>query len=535
MAFDTLILGGTVVDGSGRARYPADVGISGGRIEAIGRLDRAEAARVIDAERLVVAPGFIDIHTHSDVTLLDDPGGESKAHQGVTTEVTGNCSYSPFPAGNAAPGDLQEIMGFTMASETEWDWTTMDEWASRIDENGVGINVAAQLGQSALRIAVGATDDRPATPDEVRAMKRLAEESIEQGAFSITTGLTITPSCYAPTEEIVELCKSVARYDGAFYATHARSGPGLHLKMIEEAAEIGRRADIPVQFSHIGITESYLYGRGHELIAVFERARSEGVDIVFDMYPYTAAGIDLHQVVPVWVREGGVEETMARLAYPSTRDRARRETTEGADGREPPNWDSIVISSVLTERNAGAVGLSIRQISDDTGEDPAETVLRLMHEEGDVVSAVIHNRVEGDVRYFLSQPMGMIGSDGNAISPNGSLASTVPHPRFYGTHPRVLGRYVREQPAVMTLEEAVYKCAGFPAQRLGLKDRGLVREGLAADLVVFDPDTVIDRATFEEPHQYPYGIPYVIVAGTPVVWEGRNTGARPGRVLRRGE
>jgi N-acyl-D-amino-acid deacylase len=290
-----------------------------------------------------------------------------------------------------------------------------------------------------------------------------------------------------------------------------------------------------VQFSHIGITESYLYGKGQELIAVFERARSEGVDMVFDMYPYTAAGIDLHQVVPVWVREGGVEETMARLEDPSTRDRARRETTEGADGREPPDWDSIVISSVLTDRNAGAVGLSIRQISDDTGEDPAETALRLIHEERDIVSAVIHNRREGDVRYFLSQPMGMIGSDGNAISPNGRLADTVPHPRFYGTYPRVLGRYVREQPAVMTLEEAVYKCAGFPAQRLGLEDRGLVKEGLVADLVVFDPETVIDRATFEQPQQYPDGIPYVIVNGTPVVWEGKNTGARPGRVLRRGE
>lgn len=523
-----------VVDGSGRPRFQADVGLSSGRIEAVARLDRTEAARVIDATGLVVAPGFIDIHSHSDVTLLDDPGGESKAHQGVTTEVTGNCSYSPFPSGDAAPGDLQEIMGFTMASETEWDWTTMDEWASRMEADGVGINVAAQLGQSALRIAVGAIDDRPATPDELRAMKWLAEESIEQGAFSITTGLTITPSCYAPTEELVEICMSVARYDGAFYATHARSGPGLHLAMIEEAADIGRLADMPVQFSHLAITESYLYGRGHELIGVFERARSEGVDIVFDMYPYTAAGIDLHQVAPVWVREGGTDQTMARLADPSTRDRARRETAEGADGRESPNWESIVISSVLTEKNADAVGRSVRQISDDAGEDPAETVLRLMHEERDVVSAVIHNRVEGDVRYFLSQPMGMIGSDGNAISPKGRLADTVPHPRFYGTYPRVLGRYVREQPAVMTLEEAVYKCAGFPAQRLGLKDRGLIREGLAADLVVFDPDTVIDRATFEQPQQYPDGIPYVIVNGTPVVWGGKNTGARPGRVLRRG-
>ena len=535
MAFDTLIRSGTVVDGSGRARYSADLGVSDGRIEAIGRLGSAEAARVIDASGCVVAPGFIDMHSHSDVTLLDDPGGESKAHQGVTTEVTGNCSYSPFPSGGADPRDLQRVMGFTMASEIEWTWTTMDEWANRVDSNGISINVAAQLGQSALRVAVGANEDRPATADETRAMKRLAEEAIEQGAFSITTGLTITPSCYATTEEIAELCKSVARYDGAFYATHARGNPGWHVKMIEEAVEIGQRAEIPVQFSHIAITDSRVYGRGPEMIAVFERARAEGVDIVFDMYPYTAAGIDLHQVIPVWVREGENEDMMARLADPSVRDQARRETAEGADGREAPDWDTVVISSVRSDANQDTIGRSIRQISDETGEEPAEAVLRLIHEEQDVVSAVIHNRVESDIRYFLAQPQGMIGSDGNAISPDGRHAGSAPHPRFYGTYPRLLGRYVREQPPVMTLEEAVYKSAGFPAQRLGLKDRGLVKEGLAADLVVFDPETVIDRATFEKPQQYPAGIPHVLVAGAPVVWEGRHTGARPGRVLRRGE
>ncbi len=528
MTFDTLIHSGTVVDGSGGARYPADVGVSDGRIEAIGKLDAAAAASV-------VAPGFIDMHSHSDVTLLDDPGGESKAHQGVTTEVTGNCSYSPFPSGAAAPRDLQRVMGSTMASEVEWDWTTMDEWANRVDANGVSINVAAQLGQSALRIAVGANEDRPATRDETRAMKRLAEEAIEQGAFSITTGLTITPSCYADTDEVVELCEAVARYDGAFYATHARGNPGWHVKMIEEAVEVGRRAGIPVQFSHLAITDSRVYGRGPEMISVFERAISAGVDIVFDMYPYTAAGIDLHQVIPVWVREGENEEMMARLADPSIRARARRETAEGADGREAPDWTAVVVSSVQSERNASAVGRSIREVSDDAGEEPAETVLRLIHEERDVVSAVFHNRVESDIRYFLAQPQGMIGSDGNAISPRGRNAGAVPHPRFYGTYPRLLGRYVRERPAVMTLEEAVYKSTGFPARRLGLKDRGLVKEGLAADLVVFDPATVIDRATFEEPHQYPLGIPYVLVAGAPVVWDGRHTGARPGRVLRRGE
>ena len=534
MALDILIRGGTVIDGTGSKRFRADVAVSGGRIEAIGTLEGAQAARTIDAAGHIVAPGFIDMHSHSDVTLMDDPGGESKVHQGVTCEVTGNCSYTPYPAGEAGPKGLQEMMGTTMSSDVEWDWETLDEWAARFDDSGVSINVAPQLGQGALRMAVGAVEDRPANQDEKRAMKRLASEAMEQGAFSISTALNLSPSSYAPTEEVIELCRTVAQFDDAFYVTHARAGAGRFVSMIEEAVEIGHGAEIPVQFSHISITDRRSFGLGPEMVGVIERARAGGLDITYDVYPYTAAGIDLNQLVPLWTQEGGTEAFMARLADPALHRRARQEMHEGVDGRLPSEWDKIVIAFSGSEVNQDKVGRSVQDISHSTGTEPAEVVLRLIEQERDVIGAVIHNRVESDIRFFLGQGPAMYGSDGNAISPTGTYGMTQPHPRFYGTYPRILGRYVREQPAVLTLEDAVHKMSGFPAQRLGFRERGLVKEGLIADLVVFDPETVIDRATFEEPHQYPDGIPHVLVAGDPVVLDGQHTGARPGRVLRRG-
>jgi N-acyl-D-amino-acid deacylase len=251
MAFDILIVNGTVVDGTGEPRYKADVGISSGKISAIGNLGDAEAARKIDAEGHVVSPGFIDMHSHSDVTLIDDPGGESKAYQGVTTEVTGNCAYSPFPAGPAGVKKLRADMGGVLISNAEWTWSTMDEWANVIETNGVSINVAAQVGNAALRIAVGATENRPANPDELKEMQRLLAEAVEQGAFSLSTGLSLTPSSYSNTDEVVALCQAISHYPGAFYVTHARVMPGWHIKCIEEAAEIGHRGGVPVQFSHL--------------------------------------------------------------------------------------------------------------------------------------------------------------------------------------------------------------------------------------------------------------------------------------------
>ena len=530
--FDTLILHGTVVDGTGGPSYGGDVGISSGRIAAIGCLAEAEARRRIDARGCVVAPGFIDMHGHSDLTLLEDPGGESKAYQGVTTEVTGNCSFSPFPAGSTGPEVLQRQLEKTLLSNRAWTWNTLDDWARDLESNGTSINVAPQVGHAALRVAAGALEEAPADPDRMREMKRLAAEAVEQGAFAISTGLSGPPSGYASTDEVVELCQSIAGYDDVFYATHARVGAGRHLSAIEEAVEIGRRADIPVQFSHLSITEKHAYGDGPRMVDIFERARKRGLDVTYDMYPYTAGGAGLKQVVPGWAQAGTVDDYMARLRDPDIRARIREEVAAGV--REvPPRWDTWRIAFTRAEGNQGLVGLSVEEIATERGVEPAEAVLQMVEDEGGNVMTLVHNRIESDVRYFMAHPLSMFGSDGRAISPHGFYGTGRPHPRFYGTYPRVLGRYVREQPAVLSLETAVHKMTGLPARRLGLSDRGQVREGLAADLVVFDPDTVIDNATYDDPQQYPDGMPFVLVAGAAVIDHGRHTGARPGRVLRR--
>ncbi len=534
MTFDILIVNGTIVDGTGSPRYSADVGISNGRIEAIGSLGHAEAARRIDAAGHVVCPGFIDMHTHSDVTLFDDPGGDSKAHQGVTTEVTGNCSYSPFPAGKGGPKALQDELGKALIGDAAWEWNTLDDWAVALEANGISINLAPQVGNAALQIASGAIEDRPATPDELREMKRLAAEAVEMGAFSLSTGLSVTPSAYATTDEIVALCESIRHYEGAFYATHARVGNGLHISAIQEAIEIGQRAGIPVQFSHLAITDRRAYGEGPTMVDLLVNARDNGLDITYDMYPYTAAGAGFNQLMPLWVQAGTIEDFMARLADPAVRQRVRQEIAAGLGGLEP-QWDAWLVAYIHTEGNRHLVGKNILEIADEREIDPAEVVIELMEEENGSVPTLVHNRVESDVRYFMGHDLAMIGSDGNAVSPNGPYKDALPHPRFYGTHPRILGRYVRAQPAVLTLEQAIHKMTGFPAQRMGMKDRGLVKEGLIADLVAFDPETVIDTATWEDPHQYPDGIPYVLVRGVPVIDEGRHTAARPGKVLRRGQ
>jgi N-acyl-D-amino-acid deacylase len=534
MSFDTLVLNGIVVDGTGGPRYTADLGLTAGKIEAIGELSHADAALKIDASGHVVAPGFIDMHTHSDLTLFDDPGGESMAHQGVTTQVTGNCSYSPFPSGRAGPEAIRLVLSGGFQTEREWTWETLDGWADALTSSGISINVAPQLGNAALRAAVGALEDRPATPDETREMAKLAAEAIEQGAFSLTTGLSVVPSAYASMDEVIAIARAVARYEGAFYATHARVLPGWHVKMVEEAVEIGRRAEIPVQFSHMAIVDRRYYGAGPEIVAVIEKASDEGIDITYDMYPYTAAGAGLSQLVPLWVQKGGIPPYMERLRDGAVREQVLDEMISGREGGIPPLWETWVISNVSSDANRGVIGLPLTEVAESRGVSPAEAALQLIEEEEDAVMAVVHNRVESDIRFFMGHPQAMIGSDGNAVSPEGHYAAYKPHPRFYGTYPRILGRYVREQPSVLTLEEAVYKMAGFPAKRLNLKDRGLLKEGRVADVTVFDPDTVVDNATFEDPHQFPTGIPHVLVAGEPVVLNGKHTGARPGRVLRRG-
>ncbi|MDP6063605.1 MAG: D-aminoacylase [SAR202 cluster bacterium] len=533
MAFDMLITGGEVVDGSGCARRRVDVGISNGRIAAIGSLEGTEAAETIDASGQVVAPGFIDMHSHSDVNLLDDPGGESKAFQGVTTEVTGNCSFSPFPAGKLGEGGLREAMGTILRSQAPWSWSSLDGWADATESVGVSLNLAPLVGHGAIRVAAGVNENRPPTPDELVEMLRLAAESVEQGAFGMSTGLTLAPSMYAETDEIASLAKAISPFKHAFYATHARVWAGWHVRALEEAAEIGCKGGVPVQFSHIAIGDSRIFGRGEEMVAVIDRARAEGMDMTCDMYPYTAGASGLNQSLPSWIQEGGIDAMLVRLRDPSDRKRAFEDMAEGHFGGLPWTWDKMFITYVGSDANRSVVGRSLEAIAEDRGVDPREAMLALIDEESNNVGVVGHNRIESDVRFFMQYEHAMIGSDGRAISPNGWWATDKPHPRFYGCYPRILGRYVRDD-GVLPLEIAIYKMTGFPAKRLGLKDRGLIREDFAADVLVFDPDTIIDHADFDEPHQLSTGVSHVYVNGQAIISDGTHTGARPGRVLRRG-
>jgi N-acyl-D-amino-acid deacylase len=354
---------------------------------------------------------------------------------------------------------------------------------------------------------------------------------MEQGAFGMSVGLTLVPSSFADTDELVALASVVGRYSG-LYVQHSRLWAGFHRKTIDEALEIGRRAPCAVQISHQAIVDSREWGTADALAGMMEHARTEGVDVMYDAYPYTAGGTGLDQLIPTWIQEGGVEAMLARLDDPPTFRKAVESTArEGWFRGLPFDWTKLLITEVGNEEGKRYLGASLQQVADQWGVDGAEVCIELIRRERNRVGVVMFNRDEGDVRYFIRHPLAMIGSDGSAISPGGPFADTRPHPRFYGTFPRILGRYVREE-ALLSLEEAVHKMTGIPAARFGLSDRGTIAEGQLADLVVFDPTTVIDRATFESPHQFPTGIAHVFVAGQAVVSNGEHTGALPGRVLR---
>lgn len=530
MLLDILIINGSVIDGTGKLRYQADVGIVEGRIEIVGKAENLNSTKVIDASGLIISPGFIDMHTHSDLTLLDDPGGDSKIHQGVTTEVVGNCGYSPFPVGPDGHG----ILNRSPNENFDWNWRDLDGWASQLESQGVSMNVAPQLGHGSIRKAARLTEDRCPSRDELKTMRSLVEESIEQGAFSMSTGLTGAPGMYADTDEIVALAEVMSGYDNAFYVTHARVWGGNHIGAIQEAMDIGFRAQVPVQFSHMAIIDPRAYGDGEQMIDVIEKARSDGLDATYDVYPYTAAGSGLAQSLPSWLQVGGDQEMLRIMRTKEGRKRALLDMKKGHFRGLPWDFDSVVIAQVGSKTSENLIGKSVEEIAKDRKADPIETYLDLVDEEDNKIGAVFHNRVESDVVYFLTHELAMIGSDGNAISPVGAYSRDKPHPRFYGTHPRVLGRYVREK-SYLSLECAIQKMTNMPATRLGLKNRGTIERNYMADLVVFDPDKIVDTATFDDPHNLAEGISYVIVGGEIVVSKGKHTNAKPGRVLRRGE
>ena len=527
-SLDLVVRGGTVLDGTGAPAFRADVGLVGDRIAALGEIAPEQARRVIDASGLHVAPGFIDIHTHSDPDVLAYPTADSRTRQGVTTELAGNCGSSAAPlAGLGVAERVEEWKRDGIAA----DWTDLASYLARVEAAGLSPNHALLVGHGTLRSNAVGDVDRPLTAEESRAVARSLEEALDQGAFGLSTGLEYVPGRYTPTAEIVELARLVARR-GGLYASHIRNEEARLLEAVAEAIEVGRQSGARVEIAHLKAAGDSNWPKQGAALDLLESARKDGVAVLADAYPYTAYSTTLTTFMEGWAREGGTEAILARFRDPEARARIRREV-EAQVRTDPGSWDRVVVSRVKTEGNRPvAVGKSLVEIAGGWGLDPADAYLRLLEEEETAVSFVGHGMSAENVERVLRHPLVMIGSDGSSMAPVGEAAKARPHPRSYGTFPRVLGYYARER-GLFDLPTAVHKMTGLPADQIGLADRGRIARGKKADLVVLDASRVRDTATFDDPHRYPEGIVHVLVNGVPVVERGAHTGARPGRTLRR--
>jgi N-acyl-D-amino-acid deacylase len=530
--YDLLITGGRIVDGSGGPWFAADVAVVGGRIVALGRLAPAEARVRIDAAGQVIAPGFVDFHAHSDVTLLVDPRAESAVRQGITTQVVGNCGFSAAPVrAEEIPRYQRDGLCFSFPGYT-WDWTSMGEYLARLRQARPSINVIALVGHTALRTAVMGQADRAPTPEELAAMQRLLAQALAEGGRGFSSGLTYMPSCYAETDELIALA-SVLRDSGRAYHTHLRDYSRFLLEAVAEALRIGEEAGAPVYLSHL-----YAAGREHwgektaQAVRLVEEARGRGVEAGFDITLWPRGGGPMQQSIPAWAREGGLEALTARFRDPVLRGRIADEVEHGtADWRGwlKPDFDDFLISRVGLPRNVAWLGKTVGDLARERDQPPAETMLDLVVEDEGQFWTAPTVKSEEDIALVLSHPLGVPVSDGFALAQDGPLAQP-DLPKSFGAFPRVLRHHVRAT-GLLSLEEAVSKMTAQPAGRLGLWDRGLLRPGLAADLVIFDPDTVAERADYLHPNEYPVGIAYVVVNGQVTVNQSGHTGAAAGEVL----
>jgi N-acyl-D-amino-acid deacylase len=525
--FDVLIKGGMILDGTGGPVWKADLGITGDSIAALDSIPSTQAAKVIDASGLYICPGFVDIHTHSDSSIASYPTADSRVRQGITTEITGNCGYSAAPLTGVNAEKRRKAM--KEEDGVEAAWSTVASYFELLEKMKFSVNHALLLGQGTLRESIVGEDDRKATPDEIRALLRAVEEGLDQGAIGLSTGLEYAPGLFTPTEEIVEMARVVARRNG-LYASHIRNEEKQLLDAIREAIDIGRRAGVRVEISHLKAAGRVNWGLQREAISLIENARKDGIEVLADAYPYTAYSTGLTVLFLPWVLDGGAGRMMERLASKTDRERIRKELVEYVTN-DPGDYDLIVISDVNGARNKNCVGKNIVEISKMWNMEPVDVILRLIEEDQGGVSYVGHGMSPENVKMVLSSPLVMIGSDGYSIAPTGRAAESKPHPRSYGTYPRVLGYYARDE-KTFDLPVAVKKMTSMPAEQAGLRDRGRIAHGKKADLVVFDAKTVKDIATFEDPQRYPAGILHVLVNGVPVVTDGAHTGARPGRILR---
>ncbi len=524
--YDLLIRNGTIVDGSGNPWFHGDVAVKGERIVAVGRVPAGKAAREIDARGLLVAPGFIDMHSHSDYLLLQDGNAPSKVRQGVTTEVLGEGqSAGPF-AGKLRPRGVGKVT-----------WTTLGGYFDALEKSGIAVNVASYVGADNVWESVMGTSHARPSAAELEQMKTYVNEAMKDGACGLSTMLAMPPGSLMTTDDLVELCKVVARH-GGIYSTHNRNEGTEVFAAVREAIEIGERAGVPVDVIHLKIADQKLWGRMNEVVALIEEARRRGVDVQANVYPYTRGNNNLASIIPPWAHEGGTAKMLERLKDPSCRERLKKEIREGIPGwynhytAVGGDWSRMLVSGRGTYE-----GLTMDRVlatRKNRPDDYLDAFFDVLIEEGGSVPTVYAHHTEKDMQLALVQPWCSIGSDGSALAVEGPLRQGNPHPRSFGTFPRVFGVYVRER-KVLCLEDAVRKMTSLNAAKLGIRDRGLLRAGNFADLTLFDPEKILDRATYEQPFQYPEGIVYVVVNGKLVIDQGKPTGARPGRALRHGD
>jgi N-acyl-D-amino-acid deacylase len=531
--YDILIRNGRIVDGTGAPWFRGDVAIAGDHIAAVGRLAAAAAATVVDASELIVAPGFIDLLGQSEFNVLVDGRAASKILQGVTTEVTGEGS-SIAPVNDRL---MQEAAPAAKHFGVAQDWRTLGDYFKRLEERSrTAINVATFVGAGGIRNYVIGKDERPATPAELDEMRRLVAQAMEQGAVGLSTSLQYVPDRFASTEEIVELAKVAARYGGVYF-THQRSEGARIFESLDEVFTIAERAQIAAEIWHLKTAYKPQFGKMGEVLRRMEAARGRGLDVTANQYPYNRASNGLDACLPLWVREGGLEKMISRLKDPASRERIRKDMDDPTVTTWENQWyganggDGVMLSSVLDPALRKYEGMTLTEIGKAMGKDPRDAVMDLVvadRGESSVITAIMD---ENDVRTALRHPLVGIGTDSPAKAEDGKLAESKSHPRAWGTFPRILGRFVREQ-HLLTLEEAVRKMTSKAAVRVHLADRGILRPGMIADITLFDPATIRDVATFEDPNRYSIGVKHVFVNGRRVVADGAITSERPGRPLR---
>jgi N-acyl-D-amino-acid deacylase len=531
-AFDILITNGRVVDGTGAPWVRADVGIIGDRIAAIGQLAGRNAKQRIDAANLVVAPGFIDMLGQSEFNVLADPRAASKITQGVTTEVTGEGS-SIAPLND---GLVQSAQPTYDRFKVVLDFRTLNEYFARLDKNRPALNMATFVGAGGLRAYVVGNGQRPANAADLDAMKKLVEQAMQQGALGVSTSLQYVPGRFASTDEIVELAK-VARQYGGIYISHQRSESAQIIQSLDEVFAVAERANIPAEVWHLKTAYKANWGRMPEVLKHFEAARARGLDVTANMYPYDRASNGLDACLPLWVRAGGLDQMLARLKDPALRDRIKRDM----DDPNAKDWENqwygsgggagVMVSTVLDPALRKWEGKNLVEIGKEMGIDPRDAAMDLVIADRSETSVIISIMREDDVRLALASPMISIGTDSGARAEDGPFSESKSHPRAWGSFPRILGKYVREE-KLITLEEAVRRFTSRPAGRVGITDRGILRPGMKADVTIFNPETIRDVSTYVDPTHYSLGIEHVLVNGKAVVSGGKITSERPGEAIR---